>query len=529
VQIALGEAYQNGAWDERSLAALLKAAEIDPDHVELQADIGRQLLAKGDAAEGVRRLRLALMASDAANQTAATATAQLHLHKALRDTGYLTAAVDLLERVRARVANPSLDVRMSPELYFYVNHPEYLSAQAGQLYDQLGRYEEALAAYAAVANADPSNFENRARVIRTLVNVGRTDEAAEAAAEAVGRFKASAESVRLLREVYAAIGRDGRAAEELRKLHEHRPDDRSILYALADLLSADGEHAAAVRVLERAAARDPDDFEIVRRLVILGQDAQPDPTAAAARLVRWSAGHPDSIHLMASLWAQLVRPRPEGRIRPATVDTLSLGPSPSTTLQAAKLFWVARVAQASDRRVVARDALDRGVAINGAPYPPAYRAQLDALWSRNDLSQGDRTARSQELAARAKQQGNEPLAARAGRPFAVEPEQADRVPGGVRRCGEAWREISRPAAWQGAGGPQGRGDIPVRTTALEAHWRLAAVRRRVRGAIQPLRDRLSRAAGGQGVVGVAIGRSAGGVVPPDPRPPLLCRGQRFSR
>src|SRR5829696_1727049 len=41
IRYALGKAYENGPWDERSLAALLQAAELDPDRVELQADIGR--------------------------------------------------------------------------------------------------------------------------------------------------------------------------------------------------------------------------------------------------------------------------------------------------------------------------------------------------------------------------------------------------------------------------------------------------------------------------------------------------------
>jgi tetratricopeptide (TPR) repeat protein len=411
IRYALGKAYLNGPWDERSLAWLLKAAELDPDRVELQTDIGRQLLAKGDWDEGVRRLRLALLASDAESEPAATAVAELDLSKALADRGYDTAAVELLERLRSRVASPSLDVRMNPALFYFVTRPEFLALRAGELYERIGRYDRALAAYAPVADADPTHFESRARVVRTLANAGRFDDAAAAAAEAVAQFRASPESLVLLRDVYRAIGREGQAVEQLRRLHEQRPDDRPLLYALADLLAADERHADAIAVLERAAARDPDDFEIVRRLVLLGQEARPDDgLAAGARLIRWSADHPDSIHVMSALWSQLVRPRPEGRLRPATVEALDVGPSVSPRLQAARLYWASRVAGAAGRRAVVRDTLRRVVAIDATPpFAPAYRGQLDALWSRNDLTPDQKASTSNELADRAKRLGDASL------------------------------------------------------------------------------------------------------------------------
>jgi len=46
----------------------------------------------------------------------------------------------------------------------------------------------------------------------------------------------------LLREVYRSIGREADAASELQKLHRQRPDDRAVLFALADLLRAESRH-----------------------------------------------------------------------------------------------------------------------------------------------------------------------------------------------------------------------------------------------------------------------------------------------
>ena len=62
---ALARAYRAGmAYDARSIAELEKAAAIEPDHLDVQLDLGRQYLARGDGREALNRLRLALQTKD---------------------------------------------------------------------------------------------------------------------------------------------------------------------------------------------------------------------------------------------------------------------------------------------------------------------------------------------------------------------------------------------------------------------------------------------------------------------------------
>ena len=58
-------------------------------------------------------------------------------------------------------------------------------------------------------------------------------------------FHASNESLDLLRDVYKQAGRPDAIADELTRLHQEHPDDRALLYALADVLNSQGKSAEA--------------------------------------------------------------------------------------------------------------------------------------------------------------------------------------------------------------------------------------------------------------------------------------------
>src|SRR5947209_8537094 len=48
------------AYEDHSIAELEKAAALEPDHLDVQLDLGRQYLAQGDSAKALEHLRLAI-------------------------------------------------------------------------------------------------------------------------------------------------------------------------------------------------------------------------------------------------------------------------------------------------------------------------------------------------------------------------------------------------------------------------------------------------------------------------------------
>lgn len=405
---ALGRAYLQGSWDQRSIDALHQAERLNPDSAALQTDLGRQYLAKGEWQTGVSHLRLALQASDFEEDEASAGVAELFLADALQKKGYLTAALDLYEWLRRRLSGSSFSVRMNPELYYYVVRRDQLDLRIGELHEKLGRFDEALAVYEPLAAAEPTDFEAQARVVRTLAAAQRFDDAAVRAADVIKRFRASAESLKLLHDVYRAAGREAHVADALRAVHADRPEDRSVLYALADVLIAEGKPQKALEVLEEALAQLPDDAELLGRLITLGQEIAPDPQGAARRLIVWSAKHPEAVYRLAPLWAKLVRPTaPEG-LRWTALRSIQLPDEEG--IEAARHYWIARTAQAARRRPIAREALRAAVQAQGRPFAPAYRGYVEVIWSSEELSDDQKEAEIESLATRAAENGDDALA-----------------------------------------------------------------------------------------------------------------------
>ena len=397
---ALGRAYtREGATpDPRSLEALGKAERINPDHLRLQVELGRMHLAAGDEEQSLWHLRLALKTSDYATDEAGAAVAELLLTRALAREGYHAAAVEVYERLDARLGNPGLALRQHPEIAFLIARPELLRLQAADSYEKMGRPDKALAAYEAAAKKDPGSFELRARVTRALVALKRYDEAAAQAADAVARFRASPASVALLRETQGGAAGAGGLVGQLRRLVARRPRDRSLVFALADVMRAEGQAEEARAVLRKAGEGAPGDPEVVRRLYELERDAAGDGTGAALFLVEWSARYPDAVHLLGDHWDDLLRQGGGKRTGMREVRALAAPADAPPRWGAAKDFWVAHVARLRHRRDVAREALRR--AADARPvFEPALRAW--AGWDRTELglTAAERESAVEQLAA----------------------------------------------------------------------------------------------------------------------------------
>ena len=144
----LGRAYtREGATpDPRSILELERAAEINPDHLKLQTELGRMYLATGEQDKSLWHLRLALKTGGYAADQATAAIAERQLTRVLARGGYHAAAVEVYERLAARLENPPGALRANPEIAFLIARPELLRLQAAESYEKIGRFDMALAA-----------------------------------------------------------------------------------------------------------------------------------------------------------------------------------------------------------------------------------------------------------------------------------------------------------------------------------------------------------------------------------------------
>jgi tetratricopeptide (TPR) repeat protein len=392
---ALGRAYVIGrSEDEQSTRALERAAAIEPDHLELQTELGRQYLARGEQWQGLQHLRLAVQTTEYKDDEAGAGLTDLFLGRALQQAGYDRAALEQYGKVLRRVQQSG---RADPHLAFLITDRLYVDI--GDLYARNGQLSEALQAYEPAARRNPADFETEARVVRALVGLHRIDEASRRAADAVVRFRASKSTLDLLREVHQAAGTGGArgAADALARMHEERPDDTTVLFALVELLREDDRWAEAEGILTAANNRRPDDFTIFRRRVELRLQRDDAPSAADL-IIATLAARPNEAAELAELWPDVISPARPNHVRLAKLQASTALPGQV----AAKELAVATVADVLHREDVGDPALDRAVAIT-PPFAPAFRERLARVWSRGEVKtdEAERTRLTDGLIAAA--------------------------------------------------------------------------------------------------------------------------------
>src|SRR2546423_539312 len=119
LRYALGRAY--ASQDTKSndaIKAFQAAAAINPDHLELQVELGREYLARQDATNAIRHLRLALQTHDYASDDELATLADFYLARALQQRGYDRAALEQYDRLLKRLQRPSMAMRANPRLAF---------------------------------------------------------------------------------------------------------------------------------------------------------------------------------------------------------------------------------------------------------------------------------------------------------------------------------------------------------------------------------------------------------------------------
>jgi tetratricopeptide (TPR) repeat protein len=403
VHYALGLAYRGGAtYEPRSLAEMEKAAAIEPDHLDVQIDLGRQYATRGDIVRAIEHLRLALQTTDyRANDPRAT-EADLFLAQALQEKGYDHAALAQYERLLRRVSDFGLSRNTSPELAARLTGR--LFVQVGDLYMRQGNPASALAAFEQAMH-DEGDMEVRARIVHAQLALGRNPQAIAGAVNAVRHSHASPESIALLCEAFRAAGNEKGAPIELSRLHASAPGDRSILFALADVLRAADRIDEADRLLERASQRLSGDAEIVRRRFAL-HESESDAAVAARVLIESLARSPKIAGQVQELWLRL---RNDADASGLTLERFQSLPV-SNGASAARLYAVARLAQLWPRRDLAKSAMIQA-ARQRPVFAPALRERLQAILEDTRLTAEARTRGGDEVIQLAEDGGDPALAA----------------------------------------------------------------------------------------------------------------------
>jgi tetratricopeptide (TPR) repeat protein len=401
---ALGEVYRGmtGRLDD-ALEAFLHASEIIPDDADTQFQVGRILLLRNRYEEAVERLRLARTHVNPSDGVLA-ASIDYSLAAALRQAGYDRAAMEVYQSLANRIARPSLPMRTSPETAALIARPHVVQFEIGRLAERIGEFETALNSYRVVAAAQPSNFDAQERVVRMLLANGRIDDALREAADLTRRFRGSTASLALLRQTFELVGKSDRIVATLRKLLEEQPSNPSILLALVDQLDVAGKPAEADKLMRDRLATPQANWELVRRhFARLSQRGATDE--AAKLLIEWTTDHPDDADEVGERFGELMRPDRRARLRIASIQQMKL----EERHEAARLYWVSRIAQSWQRDALAQDSLRRSAELRPL-LAPAARAWLDRVWSRDDLSEAEKLDRAEALMRAAEEDGNPSLA-----------------------------------------------------------------------------------------------------------------------
>lgn len=435
---ALGKAYQGiGGAGDRAIAAFLRAAQINPNDLEVQTELGRAYQARGDLTSAIRHFRLAMQTDEYRNSQALSAVVDYRLAVALQQRGYLTAAVECYRKLLHRLEHPTLSSRTTPEIGYLIARPELVYEQIGQLSEQKGDLPAALEAYQTVAQRMPGDFDVQARVVSILMKLGRHAQALSVATELVRQFHASSESIKLLRDAYQGLGRQNDFVDALKRLHRQQPDDRSILFALADALDSTGQHQQACQLLSEAMERQSD-TRIVRRLFDLY--SRSNQTSEAARLiVIFSATHPQATSELATLMERLARWSQDRPLRLSDLQRIEV----PVHAQAAKQYWIWKMAsdQSWSRPLLARAALEQAAGAD-VPFDPACRAMLQSILERTDWDQTRKQQAAEDLIDSVRRRGRPDLAEELSGLRALHFEQVDQA---VQRLSEAIRLAGRPS------------------------------------------------------------------------------------
>ncbi len=390
---------------EGAMADFQKAAQLRPRDLEAQLTLGAMLARRKEYSPAITHLLLAAQTEDYRQDGERAGEVDLTLARVLQEAGYDRAALEVYERLRQRLARPSMALRGNGELYYLASHRSILWRVIGNLEEKRLNLPAALQAYQAALELEPDNFQLHGTVVRTLLALDRPAQAKRQVLEAVNRFHASSQSLELLRDVFRRTEKASAVEAELRRLAAQRPDDMNLPMALADLLRDEGKIDQAQAVLQNSLHRGAYPLEIVKRLMALYQ--RQEQTADAARLlIEATAANPGELRQLSPLWTQLVRLGNKNNLGISQLQNLQVAP----WAQSAKLFWISRLADVWNRDLLARNSLEQSAKIN-PPFAPTYRVLMGGIFGRQEWDVAQQAQAAKQLIEQARGAGDQALAA----------------------------------------------------------------------------------------------------------------------
>ncbi len=246
----------------RAHAELVRAAN---GSVYVRAELGRELLTRGEAARAVTELRKVASASEGDNR--ALAPALRDLGAALIGAGETREAMQVLGRaLTAASGQPGLSREIDellvdayrregrlPELVAELEKKGDASVERlrllGRLHEESGNMERALASYRRALTKAPTDVETRMRVVRLLELQGELDEAVRQYDELLRRSPGDAALVFRFAELLLQRGERARALSHLERLERSARGDEDAQVALIDFYERIGENERSERLL----------------------------------------------------------------------------------------------------------------------------------------------------------------------------------------------------------------------------------------------------------------------------------------
>ena len=397
---SLAEIFATGN-DPRAQQQWERAAAIEPDHLDLQISLGRQLLSRAKFDEAIARLRLALLTSEYRKDSPSAAEADYLLARGLQEAGYDRAALECYERLLNRLTNQPLALHHNPQAAALLAHPGFLALHVAALYEKHHDYASALTVLRSAAVKSGEDFEVQAQIVRDTAASGQKAAALDLATQLVKRFEAGKGAMALLRE---QAGSDAAATERLVNLRKQNPDERSLTYALFDSYTAQRKDREAAALMEGALRQWPDDLRLLRRQFDT-LHARGDLNGAAKLVIEAVARKPDSHIELSEQWDRLVRPSAHGRLRRPQVEALEV----SAGATGAKLFFASRTARLDRGEVAERELLRKAVDVRPV-FEPAWRQMHGSIWTNDGLSAKQKVDAVAKLAEDAEKAGDAALA-----------------------------------------------------------------------------------------------------------------------
>src|SRR5437763_16514209 len=132
------------------MAAFERAAEIKPNDLEVQVELGRGYQARGDLPKAIERFRLAKQTDEYRAGDPLGGAVDYRLAVALEQQGYDRAALECYTSLLNRIEHVSMGARAAPEVGYLMMRRELLSDEIGRLYEKQGDYTPAPRAYQPV-------------------------------------------------------------------------------------------------------------------------------------------------------------------------------------------------------------------------------------------------------------------------------------------------------------------------------------------------------------------------------------------